>query len=486
VVLIAGQGCGGGWSRRMRALELSIVFILLAYVVYILSPSRPDYFWLSLTPFLCLPVVAVHFLLEGYRWQMLPVYAVLCAAVLYKLAPQFKDVQVQYLAGLAALACLGLGVILSTALPVFELPTPTGPHPVGTQTRYLVDANRRNLDDSGGPRELMVQIWYPAGAATRGKIARYRESAITSVRDARFALVKTHSIVDAPLAESRARFPLLLYAPSWDGVRTENTFQAEELASHGYIVVGIDHPYSSLATIVPDGRVIGTRLLDDDFYSSEATFGRFLKTAETEIRFRADDARFVLDTFQHLDATDPKNLFAGHLDLDRVGIFGFSLGGGVAAQACWLDLRLKACANMDGMMAGESLEQGTRAPFLIMSEHDPPPPDSVPDASPAKRRELALDWTQFVQMRKLLSTHGGYWLSIDRAKHSNFSDYVFSSPLRRYSHSGPIGPTNAARIINQYLRAFFDRHLMDIDAPMLDENYPRDRDVRFEQLVVRR
>jgi dienelactone hydrolase len=464
----------------MRALELSIVLIVAAYAIHLLSASRADYYWLSLIPFLCLPIVAIHFLLEGYRWQMLPVYSLVCASVVYELVPRFNDIQVRYLVGLLALACLGLGVVLSTALPVFELPTPTGPHAVGTQIRHLIDNNRLNPGDSGGSRELMVQIWYPAGVAARGKVAPYRESAITSVEDARFALVKTHSIIDAMLSDSRPRFPVLLYAPSWDGMRTENTFQVEELASHGYIVVGIDHPYSSRATMFPDGRIIRTNLQNEDFYSSEATFSRFLRTAEREIRFRADDVRFVLDAFQNIDAADPENLLTDHLDLDRVGIFGFSLGGGVAAQACWLDRRLRACANLDGMMAGESLEQGTRAPFLIVSDGDPPPADSVANASAPKRREAELDWEQFIQMRKLLSTYGGYRLTLKRAKHFNFSDYAFSSPLRKYSRSGPIDPSIAARTISQYLRAFFDRHLMNIDAPVFEEGYASDQDVQFE------
>src|ERR1700694_5861812 len=158
----------------MRALELSIVLSLVVYLVYLLSPLRGDYIWLSYVPLLCLPVVAFHLLLEGYRWQMLPVYLLLCASVLYALAAPLKDAQLQYLAGLIALGCLGLGIILTTVFPVFQLPTPTGPHAVGAQIRHLVDAARQEPADPGKPRELMVQIWYPAEASSRGKIAPYR------------------------------------------------------------------------------------------------------------------------------------------------------------------------------------------------------------------------------------------------------------------------------------------------------------------------
>ncbi|WP_251035884.1 hypothetical protein [Paenibacillus sp. ISL-20] len=37
--------------------------------------------------------------------------------------------------------------------------------------------------------------------------------------------------------------------------RVLHASQAENLASHGFIVVTIDHTYSTFATIFPDGRV---------------------------------------------------------------------------------------------------------------------------------------------------------------------------------------------------------------------------------------
>jgi dienelactone hydrolase len=466
----------------MRFLELSIVIGLLGYVVHLLSPTRTGYLWFNFIPWLCLACVALHLVIEGYRWQMLPVYAVLCTGILREAVPGLiVDVQAQYLAGIMALCCLGFGIILSTVFPVFELPPATGPLAVGTQVRHLIDNNRREPANLNSQRELMVQFWYPAKTSAGGRVAPYRESATTTFQDARFALVKTHSIVGAPLVDSQVRYPVVLYVPSWDGMRTENTFLAEELASHGYIVVGIDHPYSSLATAFPDGRVVRTNLLDEDFYSSDVAVSEFLKTAETQIRIRADDARFVLDTLQNIDAADPTKLLTSHLDLDHIGIVGFSVGGGVAAQACWLDRRLKACVNLDGMMAGESLEEGAKAPLLFVNEKDPPSPESVPNASPSKHRELVLDWKQFLQMRKLLSRYGGYWLTFPKVKHFNFSDYAFSSPLRIFSLSGPIVPTTAARTFSRYTLAFLDQYLKGIDQPLLNDRAPHAPEVLFER-----
>ena len=84
---------------------------------------------------------------------------------------------------------------------------------------------------------------------------------ITSLWNSRLALAKTHAHLRGQFSHSQPKYPLLLYTPSWIGLRTESTIQVEELANHGYIVVTIDHPFSSSVTIFPDGRIRAPELL---------------------------------------------------------------------------------------------------------------------------------------------------------------------------------------------------------------------------------
>lgn len=473
----------------MRLLECVIAIGLFGYVIHLLSPDRTGLTWVSWVIWLCVPVLVWHLVADGYRWQMLPIYIVLAAGVLFQTGVLFPtlsgvllDAEVQYAAAVLMLGGLGVGIVLSTVLPVFQLPAPGGPYQIGTQVRHFVDDTRREPASPDRARELMVQIWYPAAPTGGEKPATYRERATTSVSSAQFALVKTHASVDAPLASAQSRYPVLIYEPSWDGMRTENTALSEHLASHGYIVVGLDHPYGSQAIVFPDGRIVRTALSDEHAYDSDATYQEFVRTIESQIMLRAADLRFVLDRLTALDGTDPKGFLSGRLDLGHIGVFGFSLGGGVAAQACWSDPRLKACLDMDGVMAGESFSEGVRAPFLLMAGPDPVSPDTVPNVSSAQRREMTLDWDQFTQMKKLFHQHGGYWLSINAVKHFNFSDYVFSSPLRRLNRSGPVAPQKAARIVREYALAFFDRYLKGTARPLLDPSHS-DSDYRFEHAV---
>ena len=108
------------------------------------------------------------------------------------------------------------------------------------------------------PREIMVQIWYPA-IPDHQPLASYRRRRETTLLSSYMAVLKTHSYKDAAVATNGAPFPVLLFNPAWAGHRTQNTYQVEDLASHGFIVVGVDHTYNSGPVAFPDGRVIGPR-----------------------------------------------------------------------------------------------------------------------------------------------------------------------------------------------------------------------------------
>ena len=468
----------------MRRFEIAGTVGLLLYVPHLfrLSVGHEAIFGFLL----CVAVllIACHVWLEGYRWQMVPAYFLACSLVLYECVHWLWGFQTTDLAAVAALL-LGLAaIVLCNLLPVFKLPMPTGPYKVATQTRHLIDESRRDpfSDKPDGARELMIQIWYPADPSAGDlPMAPYRDRRITTLKSAHLALVESHSMLGGRLLRSESRYPVLLYTPSWSGIRTECTVQVEELASHGYVVVGIDHPYSSSAVAFPDGRIVRRKFVGDEDYSSEAAVEAFARTADQQVRIRAHDASFVLDTLAHLNACDPDGLLTGSLDLARVGIFGFSLGGGTAAQACWLDRRFRAGLDMGGMIAGESAKQGTFAPFFFMFEgmYESFPYTLGADISrvgPRKRRDIEFTREQFEQMKSSLSKFGGYWMVIHGIKHLEFSDVPFFSPFRR----GSADPGTIARIISRYAVAFFNKHLSNIEHALLDGPSSGIPEVRFQ------
>ena len=466
----------------MRRLEVTGTVGLLLYVFHLFFPFAGHEVIFAFLLCITAVVIACHVWFEGYRWQMAPAYFLAFGLVLYDCMHRLWGFQAPYLAGVAALLFDLAAIGLSILLPVFKLPALTGPYKVGTQVRHITDESRRDpfSDRAEGVRELVIQIWYPVDPLVRNlAMSPYRDRRITTLKSAHFALVKTHSMLGARLSEGR--YPVLLYTPSWSGIRTECTFQVEELASHGYVVVGIDHPYSSSIVMFPDGRIARRKFLGNEDYSSEAAVEAFVKTADQQVEIRAQDATFVLDTLEHLNGNDPDGLLTGSLDLARVGIFGFSLGGGTAAQTCWLDRRFRAGLDMGGMIAGESAEQGTFAPFFFMFEgmYESIPYTKGTDISGfdhRKQREIEFTRKQFELVKSSLCQFGGYWMVIDGLKHRDFCDSPFFSPLRR----GSASPAAIARIIGRYALAFFDKHLRDIEQPLLDGPSSGIPEVRFQ------
>src|ERR1700722_1013716 len=149
--------------------------------------------------------------------------------------------------------------------PTPYLPEPTGPYPAGTASVWLTDTYRPDPRFSEvNARELMVSLWYPA-TPSDGHRARYMTPAeselqltsrgITGVPPDALSMVRTNAVTDATPAGRQRSPPLVVLSPGFTNSRSTLTALAEDLASHGYVVAGIDHTYESFATAFPDGRV---------------------------------------------------------------------------------------------------------------------------------------------------------------------------------------------------------------------------------------
>jgi dienelactone hydrolase len=483
----------------MRPLEICLLAVNLPVLLQgIIAPrSRP--FWLVAFPLVGAAVFAGHFLLEGWRWQMAPAYIVtvclflLSLKLLIRPAPPKPALRsLTMLADVFGLFLLGCANLLSILLPVFKFPAPTGSYRVGTVTMRLVD-NSRPETLSKTPqsyRELMVQIWYPAEPSPGAAPDRYLSNLdcpdaaalkqkIYGSKLRQLDLVKTHAYPNAPLAAAKPRYPILIFSPAWSGARNQNTFQVEELASHGFIVVGIDHTYCSGVTVFPDGRIIYSGPdLDLDFKSA-AGVQRHLTNADSQIQIRTQDARFVLDELEKMNAPDSRGPFADRLDTNRIGIFGHSFGGAVAAQACCLDQRFKAGLNMDGMLFRESARLPVAQPFMFMNS------DEVRPTKEAMTRDAYVKMVgdSWQVQDDFLKRNGSYNLTISQSKHINFSDNALYSPLRRLTGAGRINARRCMAIVNAYSLAFFTQALDNTPAPLLAGPSTAYPEVTFEKFI---
>lgn len=490
----------------MRPFEILLaVANFLSFVVFAV-PRLRTIRWTGSIVFIALVVVVIQVFVEGARWQMVPAYVLtglfLIVWEVQRLASAggiVKQILVKrVVAGAAIILCLlsmGLSVALPTVLPVFHFPPPSGTYQIGTVTYHWVDTSRHEIFNPNprARRELMAQIWYPVKGDTSPVRAPYVQDASTlSSALARaahlpgftfdyFQEIPTHTIPSAPVATDQPMYPVLIFLTGITGYRQSNTFQEEELVSHGYIVVGLDQPYAAATVVFPDGRqILGwTRDQMQPLIQQSLSLGASVPKVNGQalphgiIPYFAQDVSFTLDQLTAIDKADPNGLLTGRLDLQRVGIYGISLGAIIASEACHRDTRLKACLMMDAAMPADVVQAGLRQPSMWMTR-------------PASDMQLE-HWSE-ADIVQTLSTMqavfnkepwgNGYYVSIPGMFHINFTDGPYFTPLGPLLSPPLAGPINAQRgfdIINAYSLAFFDRYLEGRPAALLDgpsKQYP--------------
>ena len=370
---------------------------------------------------------------------------------------------------------------LGTLLPV------TGPFAVGKVTVHWTDESRvEPLSPNHEPRELMVDIWYPAersnaapanyldGAAyeramgTDGFQNFFREAGKTLRQG-----VKTHAFASAPYAGSAKQSPALIFSPGGGMVREVYASQFEDLASHGYIVAAISHPYDAIVTLFPDGRQIAYS--DKRWPTTPSVEG---EANLNQLKWHSDDIRFVLDELTRANLASSSALpFAGHLDLSRVGAFGHSFGGIAAAHACQLDGRLKACLNEDGVVAKRPLFLDDRGwamdqAFMLIL-HDPPTrpltDEQVAEMKmPRQRIEALVRKVDADQEAALRNTGKGSYrvrLRSEKVAHMDFSDLPL---LGAHDRSDAERRTAILATVRSYVLAFFDQYLRGVNSDLLN------------------
>jgi dienelactone hydrolase len=357
-------------------------------------------------------------------------------------------------------------------LPKFRLPTPTGHSAIGTRILHLEDSSRPDTAFASGHRELMVQVWYPA-QASNAPFAEYRRAAETTWLSSYDAVLATHSRQDAPILKSSGPLPVLLFNPAWQGQRTQNTFETEELASHGFFVVAIDHTHNSEPIAFPDGRIVDSSGIRDIEDFTGVSYQQQLDYGNAEANVEARDDSFVLDALARLNG-DASSPWYRSLDFNRVGAFGHSFGGAVSLEAAFLDPRIRAAVNMDGWIFGDLWRHNFSKPLLLIYEDPFPPPAATLQAGLSSgdrntRLISQLDLDDLANVNRTLSTCGGYAVSIRGTRHFNFSDRALYSPFRKLTEAGSISPQRAHRIINDYTLAFFNQELNQQPDPLLRE-----------------
>ena len=214
---------------------------------------------------------------------------------------------------------------------------------------------------------MMVQLWYPIETSNLGIRTAYMDYPtfqwlknrspipLITIPNNAYLFVRPHGRSETLIATGM--FPIVVFSPGYDGVYQIYTSFIEDLVSHGFVVVSINHPYVSGITVFPDGRTVGLASVPTDPVDQAAFFNMSLRTI-------VGDAKFVLNTIAEMNETDPD--FLGHFDLSRVGMYGHSFGGANTAVCCYEDSRFRAGLTLDGVFYQQFIPGDITVPFLFI------------------------------------------------------------------------------------------------------------------------
>lgn len=445
----------------MQPLEIVLWSFVSAWAVLwtVRPPSKRRHLGLVALFFALFGVQAA---LEGLRFHLWPVGVLgglLSVLGFVRVAGFARAVSAVPLAVLVT-----LGFVLPSVFPVVHYDEPSGTYGIGTAVYEVKDSVRQ--------RDLAFQVWYPtapgepgtrAGITTRPEILKDAYGAVSGLPPALFdhlRLIRTHAVLGAPLAHGR-RFPVVLFSHGPIGAnRSQSIFQMEELASHGFVAVALDHTGASSVTIFPDGR---TEPVDP-----RVKWPVFADASSRELVERwVADVRVVLDRLEVLDASDP--LLRGRLALDRVGYLGASFGGSVVVEALIDEPRIKAGVSEDGKpyYFDRALTE-LRRPLLYLRSSVPYIP--VSDERLADWGITSADFERakrdhYARLERLVASARAplYDVLVAGTDHVSFSDLHLLVNLPS-AHLGD--QRRAHRIINAYTLDFFERYLNGVEAPL--------------------
>ncbi|SHM69277.1 Platelet-activating factor acetylhydrolase, isoform II [Duganella sacchari] len=386
-------------------------------------------------------------LLEGWYWQFTPVYLLILLGLLRAVlqdGPRWRMVAAR--TGQAGAVCaLGMSWVF---LPVPDLPAPSGPYAVGTEVFRWVDATRPEpaTDAPQDRRNIIVQAWYPAPRGAVGEHAVYLDglghlprfvSGVPSMVMTRYDRINTHGLLAAPLSDDRAKWPVVLFSPGYGASRSFYTSLLSDLASRGFVVLAIDHPFEAAVTTLADGYIATPveRFAANDPYR--------LAYMSEHLDIRTADMDAVLD---QLARKERWGALSGRMDLDRIAAIGHSFGGATAVAVMARDSRVKAAANIDGTLYGTLAERHLGRPFLLVES----------DHGETGHSEMYQRGNQ-----RLIANlrDQGFRYQIARANHYSFTDapLMFSPPARwllAQLVGGSRGPTETLHATNDIVAAF--------------------------------
>jgi dienelactone hydrolase len=357
-----------------------------------------------------------------------------------------KGEQKAYNAGRVVIRASGMtALIFVVTLPAILFPQhtaiePTGEFQVATVKFSYTDSNRiETYNDRGEHRTLNVQLWYPEDA--------------------------------------EGTYPLIVFSHGGFGVKTSNETLYNELASHGYVVSSIDHPYHAFYTTGEDGSTTWIDMgyvrelnAEDARTNRQQSYALYQKWME----IRTGDIHFVIDRIlaeaDNLDA-DTDTVYR-LVDAGKIGVMGHSLGGSAALGIGRVREDVQAVIALEAPFLTDII--GVEDGEFVFTEGEYPVP--VLNVYSDGIWSLLGERPQYAKNYALLSdgTLTAFNVYISGVGHLSLTDLSLSSPLLTRlidRQASTMSASDCLKLINRISLEFFDAYLKGIGQFTSDGMY---------------
>ncbi|CAH8770432.1 alpha/beta hydrolase family protein [Paenibacillus dendritiformis] len=368
----------------------------------------------------------------SFRWVGIGLLLLVWAVLGVRTLLRSKEERQQFRCGrivrhaVVMLVLVAMAVTPALVFPQYALPQVTGEYQVASVSYTYMDKNRiEQFTGTGENRVVNVGFWYPDNAD--------------------------------------GTYPLVVFSHGAYGINESNASTYTELASHGYVVCSIDHPYHSFYTASVDGTVV---LVNSEYmqevnnankgvYTIEENYGLIQKW----MKLRTDDMNFVIDTILEKAKTGSENVYQ-LVNTEKIGVFGHSMGGAASVSLGRERDDIGAVVNIDAPLFSE---------LVYNRETDDLAASGQPYTTPLLNMYSDSVWVQLnsnstYAANKTIDEHGTevYTVYFQGAKHMSLTDLALFSPMLANMLQGGRAEIDAYYCIetmNRIILEFFDCYL---------------------------
>ncbi len=375
-----------------------------------------------------------------------------------------------------------------------ELPKPVGAYTVGITHMDFIDGDRKQVfefEETEASREIPITIFYPSDSTEGNDTAPYAfPGALEGIHklthgfwSKNMSKLKTRVYENVSVSKKKEKFPVIFFNHGYFAYEMQSTILCSDLASLGYIVISVGHPYEASGIRYMDGRIVKLHksnikrfnsstnkeykkiifkelVKKKEWYSDEKSmelasilFQKIGVELSKSTKIWADDTIFIADQLENINTGKIDTIFKGKLQLDLgFGITGHSVGGATSTQVCYDDKRFVCGINIDGGTWGDYMYKDINTPFMVL----------------ASKIIQNLCRTTFIY-----NSEDSYLVLIDKTAHWGFCDVCFAS-RQAILNGNMVGfreKYEFRKIITDFHAAFFNKYLLG------------DKNVKFNELI---